>query len=123
MTVFCAPKAFDMEDPNDPQRRALLSWLKLKPRPKIVLMGNEPTMAEIAKEFPEGWITVEETLDYNMRGMPMFHSMMARARAADTNVSMMINGDIVLLEVGFKTTSTGSITPEAEGSVLISTDL
>lgn len=98
MTLFCAPKPFDLEDPDDAQRRALLSWLRLKPRPKVVLLGDDPSLAAIASEFPEGVVTVEADIDYNMRGMPMFHSIMYRARNADTNVSVVINGDIVLLQ-------------------------
>lgn len=97
MTIFCSPKSYNLKFPEeDEQRRALLSWLRLNPRPKVVLLGNDPTFYEVAKEFPE-WVSVEPKIDYNFGGVPQFHSMVARAQAAETHLSMLINGDIILL--------------------------
>lgn len=95
LSIFCAPKPYTPEK-HDPQRRALLSWLRLTPPPKIVLLGSDPTFNDLAAEFP-GRISVESQLDYNFYGVPLFHSMIARAQAADTELSMIINGDIILL--------------------------
>lgn len=95
LSIFCAPKPYTGE-PNDPQRRALLSWLRLSPSPKIVLLGEDASFYALAKEFP-GRIDVEPDIDYNFYGVPLFHSIVARAQAADTELSMIINGDIILL--------------------------
>ncbi|GJP65230.1 hypothetical protein CLOP_g22142 [Closterium sp. NIES-67] len=101
LTIFCAPKPYpsilDPSDPNpDPQRRALLSWLRLSPPPQIVLFGNDTSFHELARRFP-AQISVEPLIDSNFYGVPQFHSMVARAQAATTDISMIINGDIILL--------------------------
>ncbi|CAI5473379.1 unnamed protein product [Closterium sp. Yama58-4] len=101
LTIFCAPKPYssivDPSDPNpDSQRRALLSWLRLSPPPKIVLFGNDTSFHELARPFP-AQISVEPLIDSNFYGVPQFHSMVARAQAASTDISMIINGDIILL--------------------------
>lgn len=95
MTIFCAPKPYTGET-DDPQRRALLSWVRLRPQPKVVLLGSDPSFTALAKEFP-GVVSVDHRIDYNFYGVPLFHSMLARAQAADTPLSMLINGDIILL--------------------------
>ncbi|CAI5966865.1 unnamed protein product [Closterium sp. NIES-64] len=95
MTIFCAPKPY-LNTPEDPQRRALLSWLRLRPQPKVVLLGSDPSFDLLAQEFP-GSVFVDSTIDTNFYGVPLFHAMVARAQAADTPLSMLINGDIILL--------------------------
>lgn len=40
---------------------------------------------------------VENQIDTNFYGVPQFHSMVARGQAAQTDISMLINGDIILL--------------------------
>ena len=96
LTIFCAPKPY-MDDPSKcEQRRALLSWLRLSPAIKVVLLGEDPSFRALQAEFP-GFVSVEPNLDFNFRGVPQFHSMIARAEAADTAFSMVINADIILL--------------------------
>ncbi|CAI7743801.1 unnamed protein product [Closterium sp. NIES-53] len=98
LTIFCAPKPYLSASPaSDPQRRALLSWLRLSLRPTVVLLGNDSSFHVLAKEFP-GRVVVDARVDTNFYGVPLVHSMLARARAAPTMVSLLINGDILLLE-------------------------
>lgn len=97
LTIFCAPKPYSSDKNQDPQRRALLSWLRnIVPPPKIVLVGSDPSFYTLEKEFP-GRVKVEPDVDVNFYGVPLFHSLLARAQAADTELSMIINGDIILL--------------------------
>ncbi|GJP42901.1 hypothetical protein CLOM_g2431 [Closterium sp. NIES-68] len=101
LTIFCAPKPYSsILDPKDRQPdnqlRALRSWLRLTPSPKIVLLGNDSTFDELARRFPKQ-VSVESAIDTNYYGLPQFHSIVARAQAADTDLSMIINGDIILL--------------------------
>lgn len=96
VTIFCAPKPYDGPE-GATQRQALLSWLRLDPPAKIVLMGSDPSFRAVAREFGRGRISVEPELDANFLGLPLFHSMVARARAADSAVSLLLNADIVLL--------------------------
>eukprot|EP00897_Mesotaenium_endlicherianum_P008003 jgi/Mesen1/7230/ME000372S06474 len=95
MTIFCAPKPYTGEA-DDPQRRALLSWLQLTPPVKVVLLGRDASFDAMAAEFP-GAVSVEPFVDSNFYGVPLFHSIVERARAADTPLSMVTNGDIILL--------------------------
>ena len=101
LTIFCAPKPYaSLLNPDDPtvdvQFRALLSWLHLTPAPKIVLLGNDSTFHQLAQKHPSR-ISVEPALDVNFYGVPLFHSIVARAQAANSDMSMIINGDIILL--------------------------
>ncbi|CAI5501533.1 unnamed protein product [Closterium sp. Naga37s-1] len=101
LTIFTAPKPYtsilDPSSPHaDPQRRALLSWLRLRPSPKIVLLGNDSSFRALARQFP-AHVTVESSIDTNFYGVPQVHSVVARAQAADTPVSMVINADIILM--------------------------
>eukprot|EP00850_Spirogloea_muscicola_P010082 SM000058S18512 [mRNA] locus=s58:243830:247696:- [translate_table: standard] len=95
ITIFCAPKEYT-DSPDDGSKRALLSYLRLEPPVKIVLLGSHPSLYTVAKDFP-GRITVDPHIDSNFRGLPLFHSLLARALAADTDVSLLINADILLL--------------------------
>eukprot|EP00271_Cylindrocystis_brebissonii_P010212 TRINITY_DN26334_c0_g1_i1.p1 TRINITY_DN26334_c0_g1~~TRINITY_DN26334_c0_g1_i1.p1 ORF type:complete len:755 (+),score=87.54 TRINITY_DN26334_c0_g1_i1:1397-3661(+) len=95
MTFFCAPKPYD--GPEGPaQKRALLSWLRMQPTPKVVLLGQHPSFDEVAKSFP-GIVSVQPDIDVNLHGFPLFHSMIGRSMVADTNISIFINADILLL--------------------------
>ncbi|CAI7826161.1 unnamed protein product [Closterium sp. NIES-54] len=101
LTIFTAPKPYtsilDPSSPHaDPQRRALLSWLRLRPSPKIVLLGNDSSFRALARQFP-AHVAVESAIDTNFYGVPQVHSVVARAQAADTPVSMVINADIILM--------------------------
>jgi len=49
-TLFSVPHPF-VGAHERKQRRALESWARLEPRPEIVLMGKDPTVAEAAREY------------------------------------------------------------------------
>lgn len=50
LTLFTIPKAFTGHT-GIIQRNALRSWLRLEPRPDILLLGDDPGVAEAAREF------------------------------------------------------------------------
>lgn len=96
LTIFCAPKPFQEGDgQKDKQLQALVSWLRLGSSIKIVLLGNS-SLSSMVSQFPDR-VTLESDVDYNFLGTPMFHSLIARARAAETKYSLFINADIILL--------------------------
>eukprot|EP00271_Cylindrocystis_brebissonii_P020647 TRINITY_DN692_c0_g1_i1.p1 TRINITY_DN692_c0_g1~~TRINITY_DN692_c0_g1_i1.p1 ORF type:complete len:802 (+),score=72.91 TRINITY_DN692_c0_g1_i1:430-2835(+) len=95
LTIISAPLPFT-ESENDPQRLALLSWLRLSPPPTIILLSADPAMKRVAKEFKKR-VYVERTFDTTFHGVPQFHSIIARAQAATTDLVMVISSDIVLL--------------------------
>lgn len=96
VTLFSAPPAFTGNE-SDLNRQALLSWLHLSPRPQVVLLGNHSSLHQAAAEFP-GLVTVEPNIDYTFTGLPMFHSMVARANAAITNVTVLVPPTVMLLQ-------------------------
>ena len=108
-TVFITPRDFT-GDAGRAQRRAIRSWTLLRPRPRIVLMvrpltrcapaaaptpmqGSGVGYGEICREFQ---CTVDPRIDLNLVGMPLAGSLLATAEAAPTDVSIIINSDILL---------------------------
>lgn len=97
VTILSAPLAYTGED-SDPKRQALLSWLHLSPRPQVILLGNHSSLHKMAEEFA-GMVFVEAHIDYSFNGIPMFHSMVGRAHAVDTTVTVLIRSEVILLQV------------------------
>uniref|UniRef100_A0A7S1T5L1 Nucleotide-diphospho-sugar transferase domain-containing protein n=1 Tax=Compsopogon caeruleus TaxID=31354 RepID=A0A7S1T5L1_9RHOD len=92
--IFSAPKPFVGED-KDNNERAIRSWLRLKPTPKVTLLGWEVGYDEAAKEFGIG---IEKRVDKNFLGVPLFNSMLHRANNSEKLVTVIINGDILLFD-------------------------
>lgn len=97
VTIFAAPIRPFSNTTEDPHYQALLSWLMLSPTPEIILLGNDPSFHRISDQFP-GRVSVDPRIDYNMMGTPMFHSMFARAQQTNADISVLVNGDILLLQ-------------------------
>jgi hypothetical protein len=97
LTIFAAPKPGNLV-PGSTSQRALHSWLSLHPPARVVLFGhtNDPSL-HAAVMAGAGRVSVETAFDTNFLGVPMFNSLIARAMAADTDVSLFVNADIVLL--------------------------
>ncbi|MCO5558361.1 hypothetical protein L7F22_011942 [Adiantum nelumboides] len=96
LTIFTAPHSFSNSS-DDPQYQALLSWLQLQPIPKVVLLGNDPSFYSVSQQLC-GEVSVEPSIDHNMWGTPLVHSMFARAQQADTDLSMVVNTDVFLFQ-------------------------
>ncbi len=77
------------------QRNAIQSWMKLDPRPEIILLGNEEGVAKICQELGLRHIPDVERNEF---GTPLIRSLFDRAQAASTNeILVYINADIILL--------------------------
>jgi hypothetical protein len=50
LTIFASPKAFTREF-DVIQRNAVASWTRLRPRPQVLLIGNEPGTAAACREL------------------------------------------------------------------------
>lgn len=95
ITVFSAPKPFT--DPRIAvlQRNAITSWTKL-PDVKIVLLGDEPGLAEIAAELS---LTHLREIPRSESGAPLMDAMFHFAReASPTPLYAIVNADIILFE-------------------------
>lgn len=93
ITLFTIPKAYAGES-DTLQRNALRSWLALRPAPEIVLLGDDPGVAEAAAEYG-----VKHVLDVarNEYGTPLLPDVLAKGEAAASHdLVMYINADIML---------------------------
>ena len=95
LTIFSIPKAFTGHI-GVIQRNAIRSWMRLEPRPEIVLLGNDAGTAEEAREF--GLEHVPE-IATNAEGTPLLSDMFRAAQAKATGELMCyVNADILLTQ-------------------------
>ena len=94
MTLFSTPKPFRGHI-NIIQRNAIHSWTLLKPKPEIILIGNEEGAAEVCKEF--GLCHLPE-VELTKFGTPLVSSLFGLAQTtAANNVLCYVNADIVFI--------------------------
>jgi hypothetical protein len=95
LTVFSIPKAFEGHF-GMIQRNALRSWVALGEAVQVVLVGDEPGVAEAALEF--GVIHASEVAR-SERGTPRIDDAFARvATVAEHPVRCFVNADVLLLD-------------------------
>lgn len=92
--IFSAPKPF-VGDDKENNERAIRSWQKLTPKPRVTLLGYEEGYAEAAEEFG---LNIEHRVDKNFLGVPLFNSMLHRANNSKEMITVIINGDIMLFD-------------------------
>lgn len=95
ITVFSAPKPFT--DPRIAvlQRNAITSWTKL-PEVNIVLLGDEPGLAEAASELG---LTHIRQIPRSESGAPLMDAMFRLAREASPSpLYAIVNADIILFD-------------------------
>lgn len=91
--IFTAPKPFVGPD-KDVSLRAIRSWQNLHPKPTITLLGNEEGYESVAAEYG---LQIRSEIDKTFLGVPLFNSMLHVANQSNATVSVIINGDIILL--------------------------
>lgn len=95
LTLFSAPKPFTNPHIATIQRNALRSWMEL-PDTRIVLLGDEPGLAEIAAEL--GLLHIRE-IPRSESGAPLMDAMFRLAReASPTPLYAIVNADILLFD-------------------------
>ena len=78
------------------QLNAIQSWLRLKPTPEIILIGDEPGIAEVANTLHCRHIPDVERNEY---GTPLVSSLWEQAeRHGSHNKLCYVNADIILLQ-------------------------
>jgi hypothetical protein len=94
LTIFTAPKPFSKAHIATIQRNAIASWKQLGSDVKIVLLGNDPGIAEAAVELGVDHIP---EVKLNSQGTPVIGSMFAITRQAfPARNYMIINTDIII---------------------------
>jgi len=94
ITIFTCPKAFRGHI-NTIQRNAILSWLRLEPRPEILILGNEEGTASFCKEFDIKHIP---EIKCNELGIPLISSIFSQAaQNAENDILCYANTDIIFM--------------------------
>ncbi len=95
LTLFACPKPFDDDHIRNIQRNAIRSWLRLEPRPQVILFGNESGTAETCAEFSVIHVPSVKTNEF---GTPLLSDIFAKAEKSSTgNLFCYINSDIILM--------------------------
>lgn len=92
--IFSAPKPFVGPDKNV-NLRAIRSWQNLKPKPTITLLGYEEGYDLVAAKHG---LQIRPDIDKTFLGVPLFNSMFNIANQSNATISVIINGDIILLQ-------------------------
>uniref|UniRef100_A0ACD5U1I4 Uncharacterized protein n=1 Tax=Avena sativa TaxID=4498 RepID=A0ACD5U1I4_AVESA len=95
ITIFSAPLRPPDGSPAR-QEQAVRSWLALPGDVSVVLLGSHPSALALAGRLGRR-VTVEAAIDSSFTGTPFFHSMVARAQAADSDICVLLDAEIVLL--------------------------
>ena len=94
LTMFAVPKAFHGHV-GMIQRNALRSWLRLDPRPEVILFGEDEGVAEFAAEL--GVRHLPE-LAKSTHGTPLISDAFSQAQeAAQHDTLCYVNADIILM--------------------------
>jgi hypothetical protein len=94
LTIFAIPKAFKGMFENI-QLNAITSWLRLDPRPQVILLGDDEGTADVA-----GRLGVQHVsdVDRNSYGTPLMPSIFQQGQAHATRpIVAYVNSDIILL--------------------------
>ena len=95
LTIFSAPKPFINPHIATIQRNAIASWTKL-PDVNVILLGDEPGLAEIAAELN---VTHIRDIPRSPSGAPLMDAMFRLAReASPTPLYCIVNADIILFD-------------------------
>ena len=96
LTLFTIPKGFTDPHVSLIQRNALASWRALAPDVEVIVMGDDPGVAEAAGEFGA---THYASVARNEFGTPLLDSAFREAAARATGELLCyMNADIILLE-------------------------
>jgi hypothetical protein len=95
LTIFACPKPFKDPHISIIQRNAITSWTLLKPRPEIILFGDEEGTEEICQEL--GLRHIPE-IARNEFGTPLINYIFKKAQhLATNNLLCYVNADIILM--------------------------
>jgi hypothetical protein len=94
LTIFSIPKAFKGHI-GTIQRNAIASWTRLRPRPEIILFGDEEGTRTAAEELG---VEHAPAIESNQYGTPLMSDMFRQAEArANAKTMCYVNADILIL--------------------------
>src|SRR4030042_5940825 len=93
-TLFAMPKAFTGLFATI-QRNAIESWMRLRPSPEIILLGDDDGVADAAARYGCRHIPKVERNEF---GTPLLDDIFQKAQAAGSNeICVYVNADIILM--------------------------
>jgi hypothetical protein len=93
VTIFTTPKPFKGHS-NVIQHNAIKSWASLRPKPQIILFGDEEGTAEVAAELN---LTHVAEVERSESGTPLVSSMFNLTQKLSSNLLLcFVNADIML---------------------------
>lgn len=93
MTIFTAPKPFTDPHIDLIQRNAIRSWLQMSDTVEILLVGDEPGIAETASELQVAHVG---NVKHNEQGTPLVSSIFRKAHeASNAELLMFTNTDML----------------------------
>ncbi|VFQ87692.1 unnamed protein product [Cuscuta campestris] len=95
VTIFTAPRPFHGVV-GERQELAVRSWLGLSPDIAVVLFTQHPSASSFAMSFGSK-VAVQPDIDFSFLGTPYFHSMMAYSEASQSDISVLIHPESILL--------------------------
>ncbi|RAL53309.1 hypothetical protein DM860_006981 [Cuscuta australis] len=95
VTIFTAPRPFHGVV-GERQELAVRSWLGLSPDIAVVLFSQHPSASSFALSFGSK-VAVQPDIDFSFLGTPYFHSMMAYSEASQSDISVLIHPESILL--------------------------
>ncbi|XP_065873431.1 beta-arabinofuranosyltransferase RAY1 isoform X2 [Euphorbia lathyris] len=101
ITIFSAPTPYS-GSAGKRQTLAIRSWLASSPHLTVVLFTQDPLAASFASASGSR-VLIDSSVDFTFLGTPFFHSMVERSRAFETDISVFVNSETVLLS-GFIST-------------------
>ncbi|MBN1359584.1 MAG: glycosyltransferase [Sedimentisphaerales bacterium] len=95
LTIFALPKPFD-GDIGTIQKNAIRSWARLRPRPEIILFGDEAGTRQMAEEVGAQHI---RGIERNEFGTPLVDKLFQAAQDhASHSVVAYVNADMILFQ-------------------------
>lgn len=93
MIIFSVPKPFTGEF-EIIQNNAIRSWLCIKPKPRIILLGNEKGIKEVSTRYGVEYV---QTIKMNKEGTPLLDSIFQVISSYKSDsIKLFINSDIIL---------------------------
>jgi hypothetical protein len=95
LTIFATPKKFEGHI-GVIQHNAIQSWMRVNPRPEIILFGTEAGTAEVAGEF--GLMHIPN-VKCNQWGTPLISNLFEQAEnVGQGSILSYVNSDIILFD-------------------------
>ena len=94
ITIYSTFRSFEKKRYNKIQKDAFRSWMKLDPKPQIIIMGDDPGTKEVCEN--NGFLHIPQ-IETSKAGTPYVNSLIDTAEAhAENDIMLLVSGDIII---------------------------